>query len=1260
MQISKSFDYTPAQKSAINTTGCNLLVSAAAGSGKTAVLVERIIKLITNPKKPLDIDKVLVVTFTDAAATEMRLRISNAIYERLNELTAPAADQISENKILYEHLRKQSLLLNKAQISTLHSFCLNVIRTNFFAIGVDPFFKTADKAESDLLKIQALDNILNREYVKPDEDGKFAKLYQAFSEKGDAETLRETILKLYEFLSSTYWHDEWIEKHKNEFNLSDTDTLNNTPWALIIKDEVRIALNGAISTCNELLNIARSEAFGYDEALEDDIEQLEVILETVESEYSTFDDIVNAAKSYKPATLKAAKGIKVKDSKAHEHVKDIRTKSVKDAIKKLITNFFMKSGSLLINDIKAAYEIIDELCRVTKEFTSEYNELKKDKALLDFNDLELNCIKCLLDQNSTSQNIILSQAALNLREKFAEVMVDEYQDINELQELILQCVSNNNCFMVGDLKQSIYRFRQAKPELFSSKYKSYLYEEGSPNQKIDLSGNFRSSAFVLNSVNFLFKQLLTEQYGGTDYSEKEELTGGNTNVNLSLEEENASAVEILIIDSSDKIAQSYEHFDDIEEAEINDDLTSNSNGFDEDSSDLKSAEIEAIAVANYIQEMVNGNSPLQVFDKKIDGLRNIKYGDIAILTRSVKSVSDYFDEAFKKAGIPLYVGAKGGYLDSFEVKVVLSFLQIIDNPLQDIAVTAVLYSPVYSVTADEMVQLCGLGVLDEPSEFDNHGFYNKIIVYISGEPNKNNPLYEKLEKFISDLHRWQELALTTPISQLLDTVLTETGYLNYVGVMLKGKERQMNLLALKEYAFKYEKSSYKGIFNFVKYIERLKRAKSDDADISLLSEGDNVVRILTIHKSKGLEFPVVFVCRTGSKFNRKDESEPILFNSSLGFGLRYLTVKDDIKYRIDTISRTALKCKARLDDTSEQLRNLYVAATRAKEKLIFTGTVKDVEKSKSKWERYSTRKEIKLPMHFIAQTDNFLDLIMTSVKRSDYLAFDTKFDVSYLSKDEVLTASNASKIVDQSEDLIQIKNSADKKILSEINSKFDWAYPYKSDCAIRAKVSVSEAKRIYQSLTETTDAEPLFKRSLAPILPDFITGKKPVTGSERGMAIHTVMEHIDLDKHRGISDIKELIIELISKQILSEKLALSIPVEKIYNFANSKLAERMRNSSSVKREVSFIMDVVPHTIYGEEHLESEQAVIVQGVIDCYFEEDGEIIIVDYKSDKGSEGEIAARYKMQMELYKEGIERGTGKKVKECLLYLFEGEKVVCS
>jgi len=1222
MQNIKKINYTPAQQSAIDTKGCNLLVSAAAGSGKTAVLVERIIRIISDPEKLIDIDNILVVTFTDAAAAEMRMRIADAIYKRLN-------DESLNNPRLYEHLRKQSLLLNKAQISTLHSFCLSVIRANFFAVSVDPFFKTADKAESDLLKMQALDNTLEREYKSPDEDGKFYKFYQAFSERGDAEALRDTVIKFYEFLSSIFWQDEWMQKHKNAFAIK-CDSLDGTAWWFSIKMEVQTALSGIIATCYELLHIARTEAFGYDEAIESDIEQIEEMLKVINDETKVFSDIEAAIRSYKPATLKAAKGVKVKDSPTHAHVSEIRTGSIKGAMKKLKDTFFLHDETTLINDIKGAYDIIDELCRVTNEFKGEYMELKKEKNLLDFNDLEYFCIRCLLDQESTSDNIILSQTAINLREKFEEVMVDEYQDINELQELILQCVSNNNCFMVGDLKQSIYRFRQAKPELFAEKYKLFAYEEGNLDRKIDLSGNFRSSKSIINKVNFLFRQIMTEQYGGTNYSEKEELSGGNVNVNLSNKD---PAVEVLIIDISD----------DEESLEFDE---------NEDVDDLKSSEIEAIAVANRINGLVNAENPLQLFDKKINSLRDVRYGDIAILVRSVKSVSAAFDEVFKKTGIPLHIGAKGeNLLDSFEVKVALSFLQVIDNPLQDIAVMAMLYCPVYQVTADEMVQISNMSDVLRP------GFYNKIISYVENEENQNEILLEKLKKFINDVSRWQEMALTAPISSILDIILAETGYLNYASVMLKGNERRANLMALKEYAFRYEKSSYKGIFNFIRYIEKLKKSKSADLDMSVLSEDDNVVRILTIHKSKGLEFPIVFVSRTGAAFNRKDESAPLLFNSSLGFGIQYLTVRNDIKYKIDTISRAALKCKARFEDLSEQIRNLYVAATRAEERLIFTGTVKNIERNLNKWQRYESHKELKLPTHFIAGTNNYLDLIMTAANRHEIMTTDTEIDVSYFTRDYVLSARKAFELNSQDGSLANLLTEEGKEIQINIENKFNWIYPCEADCLVRAKISVSEAKRIYQNLTESIDAEPMFKRSFSPSLPDFMTGEKRVTGSERGMAIHTVMEHIDLNKHVDVAAIRKLLDELVHKQILSKKLASSVPIDKIYNFAKSNLAERMRHSNNVKREVSFIMNVSAHEIYGDDYKKSDQNIIIQGVIDCYFEENGGIIIVDYKSDIGSEAHIKEQYEMQMRLYKEGIKRSTQKEVTECLLYLFESETI---
>ena len=875
--------WTNEQLQAIKTRRCNLLVAAAAGSGKTAVLVERIIRIITDEENPVDIDKLLVVTFTSAAASEMRERIAAAISKALEK---------SPNS---KNLQRQLTLLSRANITTMHSFCLDVIKNYFYTIDLDPSFRIGDETEATLIKNEILEELFEEYYEEDNEE--FKDLIEAYSGSKDDLKLKEMILSLYRFSMSGPWPEQWLVEKAEDFNISTIDDLDKSPWVKVLKDSLRVELEGFLNMYKKAINILNDT-----DGLEPYLEAFNSDYDYLERAYASLNENLNsiyiALNSITFIKLKTVKKNQVSDENAQNTVKSIRD-SVKKKIKSLIESTFEFTPQEALDGIIGVYPFMKSLASVTLEFSKRFNEKKREKNILDFNDLEHLCLKILIDRDENN-NIIPSKVAEHFMEFFDEVLVDEYQDSNNVQETIIDLVSRrrfeeSNVFMVGDVKQSIYRFRQAKPELFLDKYNRYSLEEGSNDRKIQLYKNFRSREEVIEGVNYIFKMVMSQTVGELEYTDEEAL-----NLGASFEEVNddesivGGEIELHILDKSGIVKEKVEDsFDDDDEIAK------------EEEEDIDGITLEAKIVAKRIKELfeIKDGKRFKVFDKDTKEYRDVKYKDIVILLRATKNWAEIFLDELGSEGIPVYADTGSGYFESIEIRTIMSLLKIIDNPLQDVPMIATLRSPICGFTAEE---LSDLRLLNKDLYF-----YELIKEVSEGIHEINEELKFKCSKFIDDLSKWRERAIYTPIDEFIWYLYMDTAFYGYVGAMPNGKLRQANLKILFQRAKQYESTSFKGLFNFINFINKLRKSSGDMGSAKVLGENEDVVRIMSIHKSKGLEFPVVFTSGMGKQFNLMDLSNSILYHEELGFGPNFVNLETRNSY--STLAKEAIKKRIRLE-----------------------------------------------------------------------------------------------------------------------------------------------------------------------------------------------------------------------------------------------------------------------------------------------------------------------------------------------------------
>ncbi|MDM0270608.1 helicase-exonuclease AddAB subunit AddA [Clostridioides difficile] len=1269
--------WTKEQLEVIESRECNLLVAAAAGSGKTAVLVERIIQMITSRENPIDIDKLLVVTFTNAAASEMRERIGDAI--------GKALDENPENK----HLQNQLVLLNKSSITTIHSFCLDVIKSNFHRINLDPNFRIGDQTECAILKQEAIEEVFEDLYEERDEG--FLNLVESYAERGGDKEVQDIILGIYSFAMASPEPKKWLIDSAERFNIDENFDFSQSIWARAILDTVKIEINGLCLNMERALKEVES------------IEELETFVEKLSVEYKKIADISQACnKSWDEAYKKMAsmsfenyvKGVKRISKDAPSYIKESKekAKTIRDKTKKslesIVSATFNKDNDSIREEIKYLYNIVKPISSVVLRFEEEYSNKKREKGIIDFNDIENFALNILTDVDEKG-NIVPSDIAVGYRNKFYEIFIDEYQDSNLVQEVLLKAVANTetpNRFMVGDVKQSIYRFRQAKPELFLQKYNNYNDKKGSSHRKIMLYKNFRSREEVVDAVNYIFENIMNENIGEIEYTEKERLNlGANFNVDTDEKSIIGGATEIHLIQKDNKLD------DDI----INDkdDRINNKEDEIEEEEKLDNIQLEARMVGNIIKDLmkVNEDGKIQkVYDKGIDGYRPVEFRDIVILLRATSAWAPVFADELMNMDIPTYADVGVGYFDTIEIKTILSLLQIIDNPMQDIPLISVLKSPIFGFTPEDLIDIrvqskdkIFYEVLKSTAEYD--GFTDSQNENES-EFIPSEECINKSKDFLIKLKEFKEKSMYMSTDEFIWYLYTRTGYYAYVGALPGGSQRQANLKVLFERAKQFEETSLKGIFNFVNFIEKLKKSSSDMGSAKTLGENANVVRIMSIHKSKGLEFPVVICSAMGKNFNTQDFKKSILYHHNLGYGPQFVDYERRISF--PSIAKEALKSKINIENLSEEMRVLYVAFTRAKEKLIITGSTRNIQDSIKRWSNGIESLDT-ISQYEILKGKNFLDWIMPCVLRHrdlsnllEEVGLDAVFNVEHNSKwygklwnkNDILVEKKSDEEKESIEEILEKidVDNPDSDYYSEIEEKLNYIYPYEFSTRKPATISVTEIKKIQNNYEEEL-INTIFEQKVILKKPLFIQNeeeREKISGTERGTIVHLVMEVLDLKNVSSVNDIKSQIRGFVSKGIITEKQASIVNPYKIYKFFASNIGKRMLNAEIINREKSIYAQVNMKDIYiyeklinnDDKKLYDNESVMLRGIVDAYFEEDNQIVLVDYKTDFVNEeniNQIIEKYKKQLDLYADIIETLTGKSVKEKCIYLFGVDEAVC-
>lgn len=1197
------------QQTVIDLRNKNILVSAAAGSGKTTVLVERIIKLIINENE--DIDKFLIVTFTNAAASGMKQKIHKSLVKEV--LKGSGND----------HLRRQLNMLSKSSISTIHSFCIDVVRRNFHVVGIDPNFRIGDVNEVDILLNDVIDEVLENAYAQKKEG--FIRLVESFTgNRGDKE-LNEIIKDVYKFILSFPDPLEWLEENVDMLDISG-DELKDSMWLKAVKDNLNLLLDGAGESLEFALELCR-EPDGptvYEDTIAEDLNNLKNLKEALESDFTLF---TRKAHSVVFPALKALRG-KAKDETdigKQEDVKESR-EEYKKAIKTINSMIPLRTLEEFAWDIEYMHVPMRALFELIQELSVKFKAAKLEKSIADFNDVEHYALQ-ILRQTEISQTY---------KNKFKYIFIDEYQDSNRLQEELLNSVkSENNMFMVGDVKQSIYRFRLADPSIFNQKSDDYPNtDDVGLNRRVDLNQNYRSRKEILDGINFIFSNIMSKELGEVDYNQQVFLNWG-----AEFEEISECVTEIDIIDKNSA-----------ESEELDDEIKA-----------MKTAELEAMVAVGKIRQLVlkDKNVPLKKDEPSLSK-EKIMYKDIVILMRSVSSWAGIFEEIFSNEGIPFYFDGGEGYFESLEIQVILNLLKIIDNIRQDVPLLSVMRSPIGRFTTEELVKIR----IAYPK-------YNYIDAVYEYKNKYDDELSFKIGKFVDMVEGWKKRSRYTHLNDFIWEVLMETDYYYFVGLLPKGNLRQANLRMLTDKAFEFEKTAMFGLFNFLRYVEKLGAASGDTGSAKTLGENDNVVRLMSVHKSKGLEFPVVIMCGMNKKFNRTDVSKSILKHRIYGVAPKY--VNPDERIFRETFPRMAVKNIIKKENLSEEMRVLYVAMTRAVDRLIMIGTVDNFETKMKKWRKGPSIYNIYTEESYLdwicsclfgRKDENF---IMNAVNDHKFiyhvdcfkenLNFSSDWNINRITLPQIsMTEEEGQKIKENMfHEINSFKKYEDLNMKNEIERRLNYKYAFSKSVNIPTKLSVTDIKTMKQEKIESIK----YRIPVIRDIPQFKEDEKDFTKAEIGTVVHFVMQHLEL--HRGLNheDIKLQVEEMVIKKLLSEKEAAVVDGRKIEEFFKSEIGIRMKESKDVKREIPFVIKKKAHEIISS--LNKEDVILIQGIIDCYFLEGEEAVIIDYKTDEVSKGGIEAlkeEYSPQILSYKEAVEKITGRNVKECFLYLFDiGEAV---
>ena len=1280
------FTYTEEQQKVIDTAGKDILVSAAAGSGKTAVLVARIMRMIIDENHPVDIDRLLIVTFTKAAADEMRERISRAIQKEL--LLKP------EN----EQLQKQATYIHKAQITTIDSFCKYLIANHFDDIGVDPALRVADEAETKLLMQDVMAELMEEKHAQGEPE--FIRCLECFATGKNEKVFEEMILKIYQFAMSYPWPEEWLDDCLKVYQCENFEALCQMPFVRELLQQVDGQVKEAVHLYKEGLSVCEESdgPYMYAELLEKELAQIEGL-----ERAANYEEYQGAFSSLDFGRLPTKKDDTVDPAK-REYVKNLRSE-VKEQLTSIKEKYFGISLEQIFADVKGCLENATVFVNLTKEFMRCFSEKKAEKKIMDFQDMEHMALAILYRDEDGRK--VPSDTAKMYRDYFEEIMIDEYQDSNLVQELLLMSMARDeegkkNSFMVGDVKQSIYKFRLARPEIFMEKYNRFTKE--GEQIRIDLHKNFRSRMEVVETVNVIFEQLMDTSLGGIAYDDAAKLYLG-----ADYPENPDCKSELLLYEKDNEEAPG----------------------------ELAGKDGEAEMIALRIQNLVG---TMQVTDKENGELRPARYGDIVILLRSLGSYGPIIRKALENRGIPVYIPVSTGYFMAIEIRQVLDYLRILNNPYHDVELCGVLKSPFFSFTDEELAIIKG----SMPKEYQRKHFYpvmktfagmileiegsaGKTTRNISGEvadeagnkaankasngtvgendsilpeisnedfpkassenvsaicsdgekniENHNDDVADAGKKMICETQIEAEVlgklqmkvsealkriednrkkAIYLSVYELILELMRQSNYMEYESAMPAGQKRRANLEMLLQKAIDFEKTSYHGLFDFVRYMEQLEKYEVDFGEAGTVDENMDAVRIMTIHKSKGLEFPICFVSGLSKRYNMQSAQDALLFDTDLGIAMDY--INSETRVKAGNIYKSFLAEKTKKDGIAEELRVLYVALTRAKEKLIMTGYVSTMEKALKPCQ--GLRGDEILPLFMRSGASNHLSLILAAFSNRGLL--DDICQVVHEQDLEQVAFLQETKREYRKEELLCEMEKSGGLLYDRLKERFQYEYPHKSLSRLYTKTSVSELKKA--AMEESEEVHVLFEtddRSIA-YLPKYMRKEEEPGGVNTGSAYHKVLELLDYEKYLTVD--RNTLAESVALDmegfrqngLLSEEYQGLVRPERIAAFLKSNCAKRMGEAAKegkLFKERPFVMQI-PANRLGEE-FPDEEGVLIQGIIDVYFKEGDGIVVLDYKTDRVQTGEeLVKRYQTQLDYYADALEKLTGMKVTEKIIYSF--------
>ena len=1269
--------FTPEQQRVIELHNSNILVSAAAGSGKTAVLVERIIRMICDGEHPADIDRLLIVTFTNAAAAEMRERIAAGIAARLE------ADPGNE------HIQKQSALLHNAQITTIDSFSLFLIRNHFNEIGLDPDFRVADEGEIKLLQQEVLAQLLEDAYAGnfvPEALEQFHACVEYFCPGGRESVLEQHILNLSRYAGSFPWPEEWLEERKNDYAAGDMEALVRSDYGQYLTERVNRTVEGCLEKLQEVKRLCElpDGPYMYGELTDAEIEQLERL-----TDCKNLEEQAAKIPAVTFARLPSKKDDSVDPAK-RELAKAIRN-SVKDTLSDLSESYFKTPLELAVEQGKACREPLRILLDLVLEFDRRLLAAKQERHLIDFSDMEHYALQILLkrekveesggtgtDHAETKYRIVPSDVAMEYRQYFQEILIDEYQDSNLVQEYLLSAISGEaeghyNRFMVGDVKQSIYKFRLARPELFLEKYDTY--QETGDLCRIDLAKNFRSRVQVVDAVNDVFSRIMSREIGGIAYDDKAALYPGAT---YPAAEDPAYGSEALLIRKPEKGER--------EESGIGEQHAEGA-GVLVDYDNVR--QLEALAIAARIKQL---KGSLKVMEKSTGELRPVRYSDMVILLRTTSGWDEEFKKILEQQGIPVYITSKTGYFGALEVQELLQFLRVLDNPRQDIPLFGVMQSVFGGFTQEEIAQIRSGGEGHSRKRMTLYEALKEVAqsgrTVEEGEETsagesagEETELSQKADTFLQRIGHYRDRTPFTSIRDLLQRILDDYDYLNYVTALPAGSKRRANVEMLLTKASAFEKTSYFGLFHFIRYMEQLEKYDVDYGEADTLDENADVVRIMSIHKSKGLEFPVVFVSGLSKRFNMQDANQSLIVDMDLGVAVDYVDSVRRIKNK--TLRRAVLSAKMKEDNLAEELRVLYVALTRAREKLILTAVL---DKADEKWELAQMTGQERLTYLDFCEAGSYMDFLLPILPKTG-IAVKTM-------RTEDLTAEEIREQLRMGDRREELQRVADGEVLlpgdpeenerklSKLRERFAYQYPHPGLQKLYTKTTVSELKIAAMAEKDEEAFHTFEEKEVVPYIPAFRREQEKVGGAVRGSAFHRVMELLDFTyvfvesglfekcpgdyetyrKRLDAERLKKRLEEFLQRETVSlrltEEYAKAVSLPKILNFLEQELAYRMwraQEQGLLYREQPFVLGIDAKRL--DPDLPEGEKVLIQGIIDVFFIEDGEIVLLDYKTDVIDSLEaLWNRYNVQIQYYEEALTKLMQMPVKERILYSFYLEK----